>query len=194
MLRAGTPVPIAVRKYDGHRRFVVETTALVATPALLVARGDAGRRFITASGTRHLGTITLEYFPAGRWYNVLSYFSADTGALNYHFCNIIAPAEWDGATLSYIDLDLDLHVSPDGQATIEDLDDFRRNARTWRYPPALRHGALAALRELRDLATRGLPPFTVDPLPVAQARALAGETTWAGNDGRVNDARVGAES
>ena len=57
-------MPIAVRKYDGHRRFVVETTALAATPALLVARGDAGRRFITASGTSHPATVTLEYFPA----------------------------------------------------------------------------------------------------------------------------------
>jgi protein associated with RNAse G/E len=183
-------VPIAVRKYDGHRRFVVETTALAATPALLVARGDAGRRFITASGMRHLPTVTLEYFPAGRWYNVVSFFATATGVLDCHFCNIIAPAGWDGATLSYIDLDLDLRVSPDGQTAIEDLDDFRRNARTWHYPPALRHGALAALRELRALATRGLPPFTAAPLPVAEARALAGETAWTGSSGRIADPEV----
>jgi protein associated with RNAse G/E len=179
-LRAGAPLPIAVRKYDGRRRFIVETTVFAATPGLLVARGNAGRRFITASGTRHLPTITLEYFPAGRWYNVLSYFDAATGALEYHFCNILAPAEWDGTTLSYIDLDLDLRITPDGHATIEDLPDFRRNARAWRYPPAFRHGALAALRELRTLAAHRRPPFTADPLPVATARALAAETAWTG--------------
>jgi protein associated with RNAse G/E len=177
-LRAGMPVPIAVRKYDGRRRFVVETSALAATPALLVARGAAERRFITAGEVRRLPTITLEYFPAGRWYNVLSYFDATTGALQRHFCNIIAPAEWDGATLSYIDLDLDLAISPAGRATIEDVADFRRNARRWCYPATVRHGALDALRELRDLASRGVPPFTAAPLAVAEGLVLAGGTVW----------------
>jgi protein associated with RNAse G/E len=173
-LVAGTPLPIAVRKYDGRHRFVVETVTLATTPTMLVARGEAGRRFITAGGTAHLPTVTLEYFPAGRWYNVLSYFEPTTGALERHFCNIIAPAMWDGATLSYIDLDLDLVVSPTGVVTVEDVGDFRRNARRWRYPAAVRRGALAALREVRDLAARGVPPFTAEPLAVAAARVLAG--------------------
>ena len=174
-LTAGTPLPIAVRKYDGRHRFVVETVALATTPTLLVARGEAGRRFITAGGTAHLPTVTLEHFPAGRWYNVLSYFDPATGALERHFCNIIAPAAWDGTTLSYIDLDLDLVVSPAGVVTVEDTGDFRRNARRWHYPAAVRRGALAALREVRDLAARGVSPFTAAPLAVAEARALGGE-------------------
>lgn len=173
-LTAGRPLPIAVRKYDGRQRFVVETVALATTPTLLVARGAAGRRFITAGGTTRLTTVTLEYFPAGRWYNVLSYFEATTGALERHFCNIIAPAAWDGATLSYVDLDLDLTVSPAGVVTVEDMDDFRRNARRWHYPATVRRGALAALREVRDLATRGVPPFTAAPLAIAETRVLAG--------------------
>lgn len=177
-LIAGMPLPIAVRKYDGQRRFIVETTVFAATPDLLVARGSAGRRFITATETRHLSTITLEYFPAGRWYNVLSYFDATTGALERHFCNAIAPAAWDGTTLSYIDLDLDLSIAPAGEATIEDLDDFRRNARRWHYPATIRHGALAALRELCALAARGVPPFTAASLAEAEATILVGGTAW----------------
>lgn len=171
-------MPIAVRKYDGHRRFVVETTALAASPGLLVARGEVGRRFITAGGTRHPPTITLEYFPAGRDYNVLSYYEAARGALLYHFCNVLAEATWDGECLAYVDLDLDLRVEPMGLATVEDVGDFRRNARRWRYPTATRRGALAALREVRSLVVRGVPPFIADSLAVATARALAGE--WAG--------------
>lgn len=171
-------MPIAVRKYDGHRRFTVETMVFAATPALLVARGQVGRRFITATRTDYLSTITLEYFPAGRWYNVLSYFEATTGALERHFCNIIAPADWDGTTLSYIDLDLDLSIAPDGAMMVEDLDDFRRNARRWHYPTAVRHGALTALRDLRNLAARGVPPFTAASLAEAEATALAGGTVW----------------
>lgn len=178
-LTANTPLPIAVRKYDGRQRFVVETVTLATTPTLLVARGAVGRRFITASATEHLTTITLEYFPAGRWYNILSYFDPTTGALERHFCNIIAPATWDGTTLSYIDLDLDLTVSPTGLVAIEDVGDFRRNARRWHYPAAVRHGALAALRELRTLAERGESPFNAAPLASAEARVLAG-AEWPG--------------
>lgn len=164
-------MPIAVRKYDGHRRFVVETMALAASPGLLVTRGEAGRRFVTVAETRHLPTITLEYFPAGRGYNILSHYEASSGVLLYHFCNVLAEATWDGATLAYIDLDLDLRVGPTGVATVEDVGDFRRNARRWRYPAATRRGALEALRELRALAARGAPPFTAEPLAVAEARA-----------------------
>lgn len=171
-------LPIAVRKYDGHQRFVVETTVFTATPQLLVARGPVGRQFITAQGMRRLSTISLEYFPAGRWYNVLSYFDPATGALERHFCNILAPAEWDGTTLAYIDLDLDLAIAADGRATVEDLADFRRNARRWRYPPAIRQGALAALRELRELTARGVPPFTAAPLATAEALIAANKTAW----------------
>jgi protein associated with RNAse G/E len=177
-LRAGRALPIAVRKYDGRQRFLVETTVLAATPQLLVARGQVGRRFITAEGTRHLSTVSLEYFPAGRWYNVLSYFDPATGALERHFCNILAPAEWDGTTLSYIDLDLDLAIAADEHVTVEDLADFRRNARRWHYPSAIRHGALAALRELRELAARGVPPFTPAPLATAEALIAANKTAW----------------
>lgn len=173
-------MPIVVRKYDGRRRFVVTTRALLVTPALLIARGDPGRPFATAGGTIHLETTTLEYFPAGRWYNVVSFFDTAGGALEQHFCNAIVPARWDGAALGYVDLDLDLRVTPDGRATVEDVADFRRNARAWRYPAAVRRGALAALRDLLALAASGRPPFTADPLAVAEARALAGETVWTG--------------
>jgi uncharacterized protein len=172
------PAPIAVRKYDGRWRFLVDTTVLAARPALLVARGAPGRRFITATEVRQLSTMTLEYFPADRWYNVLSYFDSTSGALLYHFCNVLTAAAWDGQTLHYIDLDLDLRVMPTGEAVVEDVPDFRRNARQWRYPADVRRQTLVALRELRVLARQSAPPFTADPYSIAAARAHAGQTAW----------------
>lgn len=184
---------IVVSKYDGRRRFLVETHALLVTPALLILHGAPGRAFVTAAGVRHLTTTaTLEYFPVGGWYNVVSLFDAASGALEQHFCNVIAPATWDGTTLSYVDLDLDLAVRPDPtgdtlRAEVEDLDDFRRHARAWCYPAPVRRGALTALRELRALAAGGRPPFTADPLPIAEARALRGETVWTDEGLRAED-------
>ena len=187
-MKPGTPVPIAVAKYDGRRRFLVETRCLLATPELTILVGEPGRRFVTPDGVRHLPSTTLEYFPVGRWYNVVSFFDTASGALERHFCNVLFPATRDGDRLRYVDLDLDLSVAPDGdglRATVEDLDDFRRNARRWRYPAGVRRGALAALRELRALAAGGQPPFTADPLPVAEARAHAGETVWTAAPGQA---------
>ena len=88
---------------------------------------------------------------------------------------MLTGATWDGATLAYIDLDLDLRVAPDGAATVEDVGDFRCNARRWRYPTAIRRGAVAALREVRSLAARGVSPFTAAPLAVAEERARVGQ-------------------
>lgn len=178
LLWPGLPVPISVRKYDGRRRFLVETTVSFAAPEVLILRGAAGRRFVTSDDVRTLPTVSLEYFPVWCWYNVVSFFDGATGALERHFCNIMTPAEWDGATLSYIDLDLDVSVDLDGRATVEDTGDFRRNGRAWRYPPTLRRSAFAAVRDLLALAARGAPPFVADPLPIAEARARAGKVVW----------------
>lgn len=151
----------------------METSCLVAAPTLLVLRGEPGRRFVTAHGVQRLPTTTIEYFPTGRWYNIVSFFDPDSGALRQHFCNAIAPAVWDGHALSYVDLDLDLVVNANGDVSVEDLDDFRCHARAWRYPAAVRHGALAALRELRALALCRRPPFTAAPLAATEALIAA---------------------
>ena len=180
-MKPGTPVPIAVAKYEGRRRFLVETRCLRATPDLIILVGEPGRRFVTPDGVRHLPSTTLEYFPVGRWYNVVSFFDTDSGRLERHFCNVIEPVTWTAGELRYVDLDLDLVVLPNGETAVEDLDDFRRHAREWRYPAAVRRGALRALRELRALAASGTPPFTAESYPVAHARATAGQTCWTGS-------------
>lgn len=174
-LEPGAPVPIAVDKYDGRRRFVVWTRCLRATPELLILLGEPGRVFETPAGARRLATTTLEYFPTARWWNIVSFYDATTGDLLRHFCNAIAPARWDGQLLRYVDLDLDLVVTPAGTVSIEDLADFRHHARLWRYPATTRHQALLALRELRALALAGRPPFTGEPFAAAFERAASGE-------------------
>ena len=179
-MKPEAPVPIAVSKYDGRRRFLVETRCLLATPDLTILVGEPGRRFVTPDGLRHLPSTTLEYFPVGRWYNVVSFFDTASGRLERHFCNVIEPATWTAGELRYVDLDLDLVVLPDGETAVEDLDDFRRHGREWRYPSTIRRAALGALRELCALAATGTPPFTDESFAVAHARAAAGETCWTG--------------
>ncbi len=180
-MKPGTPVPITVAKYDGRQRFLVETRCLLATPDLIILVGEPGRRFVTPDGVRHLPSTTLEYFPVGRWYNVVSFFDTASGRLERHFCNVIKPAIWAAGELRYVDLDLDLVVLPDGETAVEDLDDFRRHGREWHYPATVRRSAFDALRELRALAASAMSPFTAESFAVAHARAAAGQTCWTGS-------------
>ena len=93
------------------------------------------------------GTISLEYYWLDRWHNVFC-FLQPSGALRNFYCNINLPPAFDGRTLSYIDLDLDLLVAPDGTWQILDEDEFQRNAREFAYSPELQASARAALQEV----------------------------------------------
>lgn len=170
-IRPGDDITIAVYKADRRRRFTVGTRCLSVSDELLVLHGLRGRPFETAAGVTSLATTTLEYFPWGRWWNIVSFFDPDTSLPLEHFCNILTPATYASAELRYVDLDLDLAVRAGGAPIVEDIAEFRHHARAWRYPAAVRKQAWAALREVRALAESHQPPFTTDPLPCAIARA-----------------------
>lgn len=175
--RRGEPVPVAVYKADGSRRFTLTTRCHNAGPDLVVLRGEVGRTFQTAGGVTYPRTATIEYFPIGRWWNVVSFFRPDTGALLRHFCNVMTPAWWEAGELRYVDLDLDVVKQRGKTPIVEDLDQFRLHARAWHYPMQVRRQALRALRELQALASTGSPPFTDDPWPTALAHAAASGLT-----------------
>ncbi len=98
---------------------------------------------------------SLEYLPLDKPYNIVSFCSPD-GAIKRHFCNVLVEQALEGDTLSYVDLDLDLSVLPDGTYEVEDRDQFEQNAREMGYSQEVRSLALASLEELIGLArTRG---------------------------------------
>ena len=109
-------------------------------------------------GTIAAGTHSLEYYWLDRWYNIFRFAQPD-GELRNFYCNINVPPTFDGKTLSYVDLDLDILVAPDLSYRILDIEDFEANAETYSYPDELQSKARQAVKELVMLIENTQFPF-----------------------------------
>ena len=151
-------IEVCSYKYDGvlHRTWDAE-----------LARQDAGLIVLDAKfneeiihdqlGTIASGTHSLEYYWLDRWYNVFR-FSKPDGRLRSYYCNVNSPPKFDGATLSYVDLDLDIVVEPDGSYRILDVEDFETNAKRYGYTDEVQANARRAVAELLTMIeTRAFP-------------------------------------
>ncbi|HEX9426123.1 MAG TPA: DUF402 domain-containing protein, partial [Pyrinomonadaceae bacterium] len=75
-----------------------------------------------------------------------------------YYCNVNVPPTFDGETLSYVDLDLDILVEPDLSYRILDVEDFERNAETYSYSVEVKANAHRAVTELVNMIeTRAFP-------------------------------------
>jgi protein associated with RNAse G/E len=93
------------------------------------------------------GDRFVETFYTDRWYNIFEIHDRNGDHFKGWYCNIGRPALIEGATLSYIDLALDLLVFPDGRQIVLDEDEFEALP----LEPETRAAAQAALEDLRDI-------------------------------------------
>jgi predicted RNA-binding protein associated with RNAse of E/G family len=71
------------------------------------------------------GDRFIETYYFDRWYNIFEIHDRDDNRLKGWYCNIGKPAIMESDNvISYVDLALDLWVSPDGTQTILDEDEF----------------------------------------------------------------------
>jgi len=71
------------------------------------------------------GDRFVEIYYTDRWYNIFEIHDRDDDQLKGWYCNIAKPAILEAEDrLSYVDLALDLWVSPDGTQSVLDEDEF----------------------------------------------------------------------
>ncbi len=149
---------VRVCKYDGmeHRRWHARLKR--RENSLLVFDAEFAETVQHAElGTIERGTISTEYYWLDRWYNVFR-FATPSGELRNFYCNINQPPAFDGRTLTYVDLDIDVLVAPDLSYTILDQDEFNENFVRYNYPVDLSAQAWQALSEVIELIeARGFP-------------------------------------
>jgi protein associated with RNAse G/E len=156
----GTTITVRAFKYDGreHRRWSAEL--LKQNGSLLVLDAYFPEEIShDLLGTIALGTHSLEYYWLDRWYNVFR-FAQPNGELRNYYCNVNVPPTLDDATLSYIDLDLDILVAPDFSYQILDRDDFDKNAMLYNYSDHVQKNATQALGELVTMIETRVFPFS----------------------------------
>ena len=160
----GPVINVRSLKYDGRTHRQWSARLLEQKGPLVVLDGHF------AEEVRHpllghipRGTLSREYYWADRWYSIFC-FRAPTGALQYYYCNVNAPFEFDGSVLSFVDLDIDILVAPDFSFRILDEDEFASNAALLNYPPEFRRRAREACRELIALIDARQFPFDQTPI------------------------------
>jgi uncharacterized protein len=152
-------VVVHVLKYDGreHRRWPARI-ARIDGPLLVLDAVFEDEIEHDLLGTISSGTISTEFYWLDRWYNVFRFLEPDGSVRNF-YCNVNMPPRLDGRTLSYIDLDMDILVSPALSYEILDMDEFWINALKYKYPTDVQNRARGALRELVSLIEAREFPF-----------------------------------
>lgn len=158
MIQAENSIAVCAYKFDGvlHRRWTAELIRRDG-PLLLFDAKFAEEVNHDLLGTIAVGTHSLEYYWLNRWYNIFRFAQPD-GQLRNYYCNVNQPPKFDGKTLSYIDLDLDILVAPDFSYQILDTEDFETNAKRYGYTQEIQANARRAVDELvAMIETRAFP-------------------------------------
>jgi uncharacterized protein len=152
---------ITVRAYklDGSEHRSWEAELLREKDSLIVLDGQFDEEINhDLLGTIVPGTRSVEYYWLDRWYNIFR-FSSPVGELRNFYCNVNVPPKFDGLTLSYVDLDIDILVEPDFSYRIVDQEEFQNNALLYSYPKDIRSNAQKGMEELIKLIEMRAFPF-----------------------------------
>jgi len=151
-------IQVRAYKYDGSAHRSWPAQVLRQEGSLIVLDAKFPEEIVhDLLGTIASGTHSLEYYWLDRWYNVFR-FAQPNGELRNYYCNVNVPPTFDGETLSYVDLDLDILVEPDLSYQILDVEDFDRNVKLYGYSDEVQSNARRAIDELIELiGTRQFP-------------------------------------
>lgn len=157
----GAVVPVHATKYNGayHRRWPMRY--VMRRGPLHILEFELGT---LATRTRDpaddLKPNIIEwpgqlYLWEDRWYNTCRVIRKGRP---WYYTNIATPAEFDGAQIHYVDLDLDVSWYTDAEPRIHDEDEFLAHSASMGYPADVIERARAAVDEvLGQIAARAFP-------------------------------------
>jgi uncharacterized protein len=153
----GTRILLRATKFDGTAHWIQPFTVVSDDGQLLITQYRARTPIFTSRGEFRSPYDSRVYFWRDRWYNVFR-LSRPNCPLALWYCNVTTPPVFDGRHLSYVDLDLDVAVRPDGCIDLLDEDEFELHQRKYAYPTDIIARAEDAATEVFALArARGFP-------------------------------------
>lgn len=147
------PIVVRKRKYDGTTRYEWPGDLIHAVgDDWLVVLHDSARHRKDPPSPFETAGFGIHSIGLRSPLTVLHWFD-ELGRLVDAKCDAALPAELNGRTIDFVDLDLDVIVLPGGHHYIRDRDVFEERARALSYPPDVRRaawcGILRALRAVR---------------------------------------------
>jgi hypothetical protein len=156
-------ITIKALKFGDRPHYEWETTLLEKTDTYIIVLGERGRKLQhhTKQKIFTVDNWTIEFFSFESWFTV----SADVvdSKITQYYCNVNEPAKIDGATVTFVDLDLD-YVQRSGEWRVVDEDEFVHNAVLFGYPDELVRTARQELFRLQERVRNKQFPFdgTID--------------------------------
>lgn len=157
--QAGSRVLLRATKYDGTAHWIQPFQVVSDDGTLLVASYRARTPIYTSRGEFRSPYDSLVYFWRDRWYNVFR-LSRPGCELALWYCNVTTPPSFDGCQIGYVDLDLDVKVTPDGGVQLLDEDEFEAHQKRYGYPQDVVDHAGEAANELMNMAREQAFPFS----------------------------------
>lgn len=152
------PVRVAFRKWDGQPHWEYDAILLgtdrngiwLGSPAGTPV-GRPGLAFATEYGHLSLVQDGVGF--------VASFYEDTPIAAFAIYVDISTPPRWDDATVSAVDLDLDVIRTRDGRVWIDDEDEFAEHRVTMGYPEEIAAAARRTCAEVHRAVVAGEPPF-----------------------------------
>ncbi len=155
---AGRRVHVLSTKYDGSRHYEYTATLLDQTGPLVRVWVEAGEPYVSYRGQGLMREGFTALFFTDRWYNLFHNLRpmGRRGYLTY--ANIGTPATFEGDTIRWVDLDVDIVRTVDA-IHVDDEDEFALHQRAMSYPRDLIDRVLTTRDELVRLAGAEVFPF-----------------------------------
>ena len=128
------PIRVVSTKYGGEAREAYAGRLLEIAGSMVRIRVAAGAPIYRGIDRPEAVTEdAIELYFTDRWYNVL-HFVAPSIDRYLWYANIAMPVKFDGATLAWTDLDIDVCCRMDGSIQTLDYDEFQENRLKMDYP------------------------------------------------------------
>jgi protein associated with RNAse G/E len=134
-------ITVRATNFDGELHWEHAAWLQGAGDGWVVTRTDAGTQVRTEGGGEYVSPFdTRAHYWTDRWFNVIRLETPGQGLYGY-YCNIATPLRFDGETVHYVDLQLDVRVLADASGKLEyrlvDEDEFEAARQRYAYDDEL---------------------------------------------------------
>ena len=189
MQEIGRPIRIRGTNFDGSPHWLHAAYLVAERGGLVITRTPPGTIVETERGPWESGYHTRGHYWADRWYNIIRLdtphdretpvpeafagIGGDPGRPGDHgsraslfgfYCNVSTPVQFDGQTVHYADLQLDVLVRPQGDELryeVRDEDEFQQAIERYGYNEKLIKDAWAAVEQIIHLVEARAFPFDI---------------------------------
>jgi protein associated with RNAse G/E len=154
-----SPIKVISKKYDGTLRETYTGRLLEQVGPMIRLQVSAGTPIYRGADRPAVSADNgIEVYFTDRWYNVWHF--PEHGINKYlWYSNIAMPARFDGTTVQWIDLDIDVCCHLDGSIQTLDYDEFQEHRLKMDYPNDLVKRTPAAHDDVMQLAETDAFPF-----------------------------------